>query len=63
MLEIDLERAPQAQRAQPLGQRLGVHQHAADVGVDEQRIGLFLRLLGAGQRAALAAVMRILTAF
>ncbi|KIU01260.1 hypothetical protein QU39_00115, partial [Staphylococcus aureus] len=48
------------ERAQRLGLRLGFHQHAAHVRVDEQRIGLLVRLLRTGERAALAAVMRIL---
>src|SRR3546814_20526672 len=40
--------------------RLPVHQHPADVGVDEQRVGLFLRVLRPGERAALTAVLRVL---
>ena len=60
MLQVDLQRAPQAQRAQPLGPRLGLHQHAADVGMDEQRVRLLVRLLGAGERAALTAILGIL---
>src|SRR3546814_15203261 len=60
MRQVDLERAPQAEGAEALDRRLAVHQHATHVGVDDQRIGLFLRVGGAGQRAALAAVLRIL---
>ena len=52
--QIDLQRPPQAKRTKPLGPGLRIHQHAADIGMDEQRVGLFLRLLGAGERAALA---------
>ena len=57
--EVHLQRAPQAQRPHAFGEHLGIHQHPAHVGVDEDRIGLGLGLGRAGQRAALTAVERI----
>ena len=58
--QVDQQAAPQVERAHPFGERLGVHQHAAHVRVDEQWVGLFLRLGRTGQGAALAAILRIL---
>ena len=57
--QIDLQCAPQTQRAHALGEGLGIHQHPADIGVDEDRIGLRLGLGRAGQRPALPPVERI----
>ena len=37
--QVDLQRGPQHQRAEALGEGPGVHQHAAHVGMDDQRIG------------------------
>ena len=59
MRQIDLKRTPQAQHAEAFGKGLGVHQHAAHIGVDEDRIGLRLGLGRTGQRAALAAIERV----
>ena len=60
MREVDLKRAPGAKRAEPLDGRLAIHQHPADVGMDEQRIRLFLRVFGSGQRTALTAILCVL---
>ena len=57
--QVDQQRGPQAQRALALGEGLGVHQHPADIGMDEDRIGLFFRFGRTGQRAALTAVERV----
>ena len=57
--DVALQRRPQHQRARRLVEGADRHQDAADVGMDDDRIGLLARLLRAGQRAALAAVARI----
>ena len=58
--EIDLERAPQHEGARALVEGFRLHQHAADVGVDEQCIGLGIRVALVGQQgAALAAVLGV----
>ena len=53
--------APHRHKARiPSVKAFGIHQHPAHVGVDEQRVGLLVEILRAGQCAALPAVMRIL---
>jgi hypothetical protein len=58
--DVDLERTPQHQRTRTfvIGARL--HQHAADIGVDDDRIGAGIGLALAGDEgAALAAVLGV----
>ena len=58
--EIDLERPPQHQRARRLVERLALEQHAANVGMDEQSIGLGLGIALVGkQGATLAPVLGV----
>ena len=58
--EVDLQRTPQDQRARGLVERLALHQHPANVGVDEQGVGLGVGIARFGlQRAPLAAVLRV----
>ncbi len=57
--QVDLQRAPQAQGPHAFGEGLGVHQHAAHIGVHEDRVGLRLGFRRAGQSAALPAIERI----
>ena len=57
--EVDLQRAPQAQCAHAFGEGLGIHQHATNIGVHEDRVGLLFGLCRTGQGAALAPIERI----
>ena len=58
--QVDLKRAPQHQRAAGLVPGARFHQHSANVGVDDDRVGLGTGLAFAFlQRAALAAVPRV----
>src|SRR5205085_6615994 len=58
--DVDLEGAPQYEGAGGLVERLHLHQHSAHVRVDDDRIGLGLRVAGVGDEgAALAAVAGI----
>ena len=54
--QVDHQAAPQGQRARTLVERAGVHQHAAHVRVDDDRVGGPVRVFRPGQRAALDAV-------
>ncbi len=54
--DVGLDRRPQDQRAAGLVEGPHGHQLAADVGVDDDRVGLLVRRLGTGQRAALDAL-------
>ena len=58
--QVALQRAPQAQCPQAFGNCLAFHQHPANIGVDEQRIGFLVGLRSAGQRTALPSVLGIL---
>ena len=57
--EINQQCAPQCQSTHTFGEGFGIHQHAAYIGVNEDRIGLRLRIDRAGQRTALTAINRI----
>ena len=59
MRDVGFDRRPQHQRAAGFVEGPHRHQRAADVGVDDDRIGLLVRRLRPGQRAALEAVARI----
>ena len=58
--DIALERGPQHQRARRLVEGAHRHQHAADVGVHDDRIGGLLGRLHARDRAPLQAVLGVL---
>ena len=58
--QIGLQSAPQAQGTHAFCKRLGIHQHAAHIGVHEQGVGFLLQILQTGQRAALTAILRIM---
>ena len=58
--EVDLERTPQDQRPRGLIERFPLHQHPADVGVDEQSVGLGVGIARFRVKgAALAVVLRV----
>ena len=57
--QIAVDRRPERERARAFVERFRVHQHAADVGVDDDRIGRAVRILRAGDRAALQAILRV----
>ena len=58
--EIDLQRTPQHKRAPALVPGARFHQHPANVGMDDDRIGLRRRVaLGLLERPALAALARV----
>ena len=57
--EIAIDRGPERKRPRRFVERLGVHQHAADVGVDDDRIGRAVRILRAGDGAALQPIFRV----
>ena len=58
--QVDLQRAPQDQRARALVEGAAFHQHAAHVGVDEEVVGLGVGIAVLGlERAALAAVLGV----
>ena len=54
--QVDEQRPPQRQGAHAFGEGLGIHQHTANVRVDEYRVGLGFRLGGTGQCPALTPV-------
>eukprot|EP00043_Microstomoeca_roanoka_P023596 m.258898 g.258898 ORF g.258898 m.258898 type:complete len:584 (+) comp32817_c0_seq1:263-2014(+) len=56
---VDQVRAPQGEGAGAFDKAFLVHQHPADIGVHDQRIGIAARVLGAGHRAALQPVLGI----
>ena len=53
MRDVALERGPQHQRARRFVEGADGHQHAAHVGMHDDRVGRLVREFGAGQRAAL----------
>ena len=58
--EIDLQRAPQDQRAGALVEGAAFHQHTADIGVDEQIVGLGLGIAILGlERASLTPILGV----
>ena len=58
-LLVDQQGAVQRQRAAALGIGLGGQQHLAHIGVHEDRVGWLVRVLQAGQRAHLDAVLGV----
>ena len=50
---VDLDRRPGGERPRAFGEGADGEQHPAHVGVDEDRIGLLVGVLGAGERAPL----------
>ena len=52
-----MQGGPEQEGAAALDDRLGVHQHPAHVGVDDDRVGRAVGVLRPGQRAALQAVL------
>ena len=59
MRDVRLDGRPQRQRTACLVERLHGHQRAADIGMNDDRIGLLVRRLGAGKRPALEAVLGV----
>ena len=57
--QVDLQRPPQRQRPGAFVEGTAVHQHPPHIGMDDNRIGLGGGICGAGQRAALDAVLGI----
>jgi hypothetical protein len=58
--DVDLERAPQDERAGGLVERLHLHQHPADVGMDDDRVSLGVGIALVGDEGpALAAVLGV----
>jgi hypothetical protein len=59
VLLVDHQTDPVAERARRFGVGLLRQQHAAHVGVHDDRVGRLVLRLGAGQRAHLVAVLRV----
>ena len=57
MGQVAMQGGPEQEGAAGLDDRLGVHQHAAHVGMDDDRIGRAVGILRPRQRAALQAVL------
>ncbi|MNS66040.1 hypothetical protein D3C72_992340 [compost metagenome] len=57
LLQVGLQGGPQDEGAAAFDEGLGLHQHPAHVGVDHDGVGGAVRVLGAGQGAALQTVV------
>ena len=63
MDDVSQQRAIEAQCTHPFGERLRIHQHPANIRVDEQRVGFFVQILRARERSALTAFEALLGAW